>query len=266
MNVEVRIYKRFDTDLLALHDHGISITKMMQEAVCAYANGQPCHFFIDEIVPFDMNDKKSIRLRLKFMDNDYNTKNLIKCIKHGYRSNFCKTILRNALIQQNIPCYMSNSNMFSMQETNAHYLNMQAFQNLKMCSHYKRDIHQVHITTASEHAKNHVATKNIAPAAQTQRNVPPTDPTPAVPTPTHLDAASTQLLQQLLAQVQAGGIQLASTQPMQAPVTSADAAPVQNTKTIQPAEIEEKEEENSTNDSPPQLAGNADLMAIFDDL
>lgn len=143
MNIEIRIYKRYDTDLLSLHDAGYSITKMMQEAVSSYANGLPCHFFIDEMLPFDMNDKKSVRLRLKFKDNDYNTVNLIRNIKHGYRSNFCKQLLRNAFVQQNVLCYMSNSSTFQMHDINAKFLNLQAFPNLKMCSEYRREIHKL---------------------------------------------------------------------------------------------------------------------------
>lgn len=145
MNIEIRIYKRYDTDLLSLHDAGYSITKMMQEAVSSYANGLPCHFFIDEMLPFDMNDKKSVRLRLKFKDNDFNTVNLIRNIKHGYRSNFCKQLLRNAFVQQNVLCYMSNSSTFQMHDINAKFLNLQAFPNLKMCSEYRREMHKLNI-------------------------------------------------------------------------------------------------------------------------
>lgn len=138
MNVEVRVYKRYDTDILALHDSGYSITKMMTDAVTAYANGRPCHFFIDEILPFDMNDKKNVRLRLKINNNDYNTIRMLKDIKHGYRSNFCKQVLRNAMIQQNLACYFSSLSSLPLQEMNAKNLNIQAYPNLIMCNQYRR--------------------------------------------------------------------------------------------------------------------------------
>lgn len=138
MNIEVRIYKRFDTDLLALHDAGYSISKMMAEALCSYANGWSCHFFVDEIIPFDLNDKKTVRVRLKIKDSDFNTVNFMHHIKHGYRSNVCKQILRNALIQQNIVCYLSDDSFFHLHERNASTLNFSAFQNLKSCSQYRR--------------------------------------------------------------------------------------------------------------------------------
>lgn len=138
MNIEVRVYKRYDTDILALHDAGYSITKMMTDAVIAYANGRPCHFFVDEILPFDMNDKKNVRLRLKINNNDYNTIRLLKDIKHGYKSNFCKQVLRNAMIQQNLTCYFSDMSFLPLHEANANNLNMQAYPNLIMCSQYRR--------------------------------------------------------------------------------------------------------------------------------
>lgn len=144
MNIEIRIYKRYDTDLLSLHDAGYSITKMMEKAVSSYANGLPCHFFIDEMLPFDMNDKKSVRLRLKFKDNDYNTVNLIRNVKHGYRSNFCKQLLRNSFVQQNLLCYMANSSTFPMHDRNAKTFNLQAFPDLQMCSSYKRKTQKLH--------------------------------------------------------------------------------------------------------------------------
>ena len=145
MNVEIRIYKRFDTDILSLHDAGFSVSKMMTEALSAYANGLPCHFILDEIVPFDLNDKKSIRIRLKLKKNDYNTIALLQNIKHGYRSNFCKQVFRNALIQQNLMCYYSDISMLSFHEANLKTVNMLAYPGLKRCSDYRRKTQQQRI-------------------------------------------------------------------------------------------------------------------------
>ena len=145
MNVEIRIYKRYDTDLLSLHDAGYSVTKMMAEAVSAYANGLPYHLYIDELVPFDMNDKKSVRLRLKFKDSDKNVAALIRNVKHGYRSNFCKQVLRNALICQNLFCYYTDASMLPVQEANMLSLNIHAFPGLRNCSDYRRMTQQINI-------------------------------------------------------------------------------------------------------------------------
>lgn len=145
MNIEIRIYKRYDTDLLSLHDAGYSVTKMMAEAVSAYANGLPFRLFIDELVSFDMNDKKSIRLRLKFKDNDTKVATLIRNVKHGYRSNFCKQILRNAMIHQNLICYFSDTSLLSIHEANIRTVNLQAFPLIKKCSDYRRTTQQLNI-------------------------------------------------------------------------------------------------------------------------
>ena len=64
MTVEIRLYKRFDMDLVSLYDSGYSVSNMIKDAVQAYANGSVIHYYIDEPVQFDLNDKKSIHTRL----------------------------------------------------------------------------------------------------------------------------------------------------------------------------------------------------------
>lgn len=135
MNVDVYIYKRFDTDLLALYDAGYSISSMIKESLIAYANKKPCFFFIDEMIEFNLNDKRSVRIRFKI--NDANTEKLLKNIKKGFKSNFCKQILRNALIQQNLSCYINNEALLSLQTENAIYLHLDQFSNVKTASHFK---------------------------------------------------------------------------------------------------------------------------------
>lgn len=152
LNVEIRIYKRYDTDLLALHFAGYSVTKMMTDALVAYANSRPYHLFLDEICALDLNDKKNLRLRLIVGDNDYNTISLIRSIKHGYRSNFCKQVLRNALIQQNVLCYMADEAKYRLHDINAGQINTAAITPLISCSTYRQNKSRADTTKESNAA------------------------------------------------------------------------------------------------------------------
>ncbi len=119
MNIEIRIYKLFDTDLVALVDNGFPVTTMMREAVIGYAHGTPVFYKMDEHIYFDMNRKKNVRIRFDIPDSDKQTIYLLKNIKHGYRNSFCKMVLRNALTQQNLSGYFAKHDLLKLQEVNA---------------------------------------------------------------------------------------------------------------------------------------------------
>ncbi len=116
MKVEIRIYKRYDTDLVALVDNGYPVGEMMRAAVTGYANGQPVYFQLDEVLFFDMNRKNNVRLRFDVPKTDAKTIHLLQNIKHGYRNSFCKMVLRDALSHQNLGCYFADENMLPLQE------------------------------------------------------------------------------------------------------------------------------------------------------
>ncbi len=119
MNVEIRIYKRFDTDLLALHTSGFSVTRMMNDALVAYATGKPYHVLIGEMAPFELSDKATVRVRLPVTEHVSEVRGVLSSIKKGYRSNFCKQLLRNALVQQNLTCYFDGKGNIPLHEKNA---------------------------------------------------------------------------------------------------------------------------------------------------
>lgn len=143
MKVDIYIYKRFDTDLLALHDAGYSISKMIKEALEAYAGGHPCFFFLDEMVPINLNEKKSVRMRIKVEDPQAVA--LLQNLKHGFRSNFCKQVLRNSFLQQNLFCYMAEPAYAQLHNINASFININALPNVKLCSQYKKSEKTINI-------------------------------------------------------------------------------------------------------------------------
>ena len=98
MKIEVRVYKKYDMDILALYSAGYSIARMMRDAICAYAKGQPFFLAIGEIMPFDIGDKNSVHIRLCVPDTELEAIDLLSSVKDGYKGNFSKQLLRNALI------------------------------------------------------------------------------------------------------------------------------------------------------------------------
>ena len=137
MVVEIRIYKRFDTDLVALADAGYSVGVMIKEAVTGYATGNPVYFLLDELTPFDINGKNTVHTRFTISEYDTQTCFLLRNIKRGYRNSFCKSLLRNALIFQNVGIYFSNPALFQLHANNMRMHNVAAFKNTKLCSEYR---------------------------------------------------------------------------------------------------------------------------------
>lgn len=121
MKVEIRIYKQYDTDLVALVDNGYPVSRMMKDAIISYANGTPLLFELDEHLYFDMNRKTNARLRFDIPEKEKKATYLLKNIKHRYRNSFCKMVLRNCLSQQNLAGYFADPNLLVLQEQNAQY-------------------------------------------------------------------------------------------------------------------------------------------------
>lgn len=130
MMIEIRIYKQFDTDLLALCDAGYPIRKMLKQAVTSYANGTPCHFYMDEIIPFDPGNKQTIHARFDVPESDSNTIYMLKHIHRRYRNTFCKAVLRNAIIQQDISAFFTDPALFQLQNINMQSKGFYSFQNI----------------------------------------------------------------------------------------------------------------------------------------
>lgn len=130
MQIQVYIYKRHDVDLLALADGGYPLSLMMKNALVSYANGQPLFYYIDEILPFDLNDKKSIRLTFRIGKKDVKTTYMLNNIKHSKRGLFCKMVLRNAIIQQNISGFFADENLVNLHYDNLRQFNIGNFPNV----------------------------------------------------------------------------------------------------------------------------------------
>lgn len=109
MVIEFRLYKKFDMDLIALYNMHYPVASMMRDAVIAYANGRPLHYWVDEPTFFDANDCDAVHSRFNIPDSDTITCYMLSHIKFRCKNAFVKTVLRNALIQQNLTCFFTDN-------------------------------------------------------------------------------------------------------------------------------------------------------------
>lgn len=161
MVVEIRMYKRFDADLVALCDAGYPITTMLQNAIVNYANGNPVFYYIDEIVPFDLNGKLNVHTRFTVPDSDVKTCFMLRHIKPRMRNSFCKDVLRNSLVQQNLSAYFTDASLYPVHGANLSVRNIGLLPNVVPLSSIKRN-REVNIlgNTLTVKAKDAVYTHN----------------------------------------------------------------------------------------------------------
>ena len=107
MKVELRFYKRYDADLLSLHETGASLTSLTKAAVIAYANGKRARYMVPKCKRFSFDGRRTVRLHM--IIEDPRTVELLSHIKNSYINQFCKTVLRDALVTQCIGTYISSS-------------------------------------------------------------------------------------------------------------------------------------------------------------
>lgn len=138
MVIEIRLYKRYDMDLVALVDAGYPVSTMIKESLIAYANGNPISYLIDENIAFDLNGKESVRTRIVIPESETNLIYLLKHIKHRTRNNFCKMVLRNALINQNLGAFFAVDSLFQLQKRDIDN-NILKFQNAIKLSTIKKE-------------------------------------------------------------------------------------------------------------------------------
>ena len=112
MFVDVRFYKRFDADLISLIDAGYPVAKMIKQALVAHVCKMPLRYDTSNAKTFDMNRPGNARVRVSITDDRVG--HLLNNIKHGYRSSFCKCLLRNVLDQQNFTAYIASNDLIEL--------------------------------------------------------------------------------------------------------------------------------------------------------
>ena len=105
MRLELRYYKRFDADLLALIECGVNLNRYLPAVLKAYAAGKEIHLYIPFCKSHDLSGEQRIHTSLQI--NDPDSIRLLKQVKYGYRNAFCKMLLRDALVYQNFGVFFS---------------------------------------------------------------------------------------------------------------------------------------------------------------
>lgn len=112
MGLTVRLYASHDADLIALSNAGFSVKNMLKDAFYAFANSQPFHILIDEDIPLTCDQAETNKqYKLYFSKKDLNVSRLLGKIVPRKKNLFCKTVLRNAFIQQNLRSLIIDSSL-----------------------------------------------------------------------------------------------------------------------------------------------------------
>ena len=107
LELDLRFYKRYDVELIALHKAGVPLGDYVRQALIAYTTGKPFHIYIPFALDHDFNDRQLLHTSVKIEDTA--SEHLLRQIKHGYRNSFCKLLLRDALIYQNLAVFHSDA-------------------------------------------------------------------------------------------------------------------------------------------------------------
>lgn len=146
MIVEIRMYRLFDTDLVSLFDSGYPVALMMKSAIQGYANGTPVHYLVDVPTTIAKSDSRSIHTRLFIPDSDSKSIMLMKGVRKGYRNSFCKMMMRNALINQNLSFYYSGQQLTDMAQAYLDTIPPDSFPSVIRLSKMKKEVRQLDLT------------------------------------------------------------------------------------------------------------------------
>ena len=105
MQVEIRIYRRHDADLMMLKSYSVNVPKMMKEVLNNYVEGKKIKYSLPGSQECPIDNLSMLRYRLTVTNLDVIA--LLKRLKHGYRNQFCKMLLRDALVDEPLGVYFS---------------------------------------------------------------------------------------------------------------------------------------------------------------
>ena len=118
MRVIMHLYKSHDPDLVALHKSGYSVSRLAKRVIEAYAHGERIRLLIPECRTVDISDTASGReggLRTEFITKDPETVDLLTGIVKNRRNQFCKAMVRNALIEQPLVVFFTDPKIIRLE-------------------------------------------------------------------------------------------------------------------------------------------------------
>ena len=103
--INLRLYRRFDADLIALNEH-IPFNVVIEALLDAYAKGKRMRIIPEKCLPFNIGNRKGIHLTVTVRSEE--SSKLMAQIRPGFRNQFCKSILRDALVTDPLWVYFSD--------------------------------------------------------------------------------------------------------------------------------------------------------------
>lgn len=111
--VELRMYKRHDADLIMLKGHGVSISKLLVRALDDYTEGKRVKYRLPPPIEAHVNRASTVRYHVKITNPD--AEKLLKSIHRGYRNQFCKMLIRDALDAEPLAIFMADRGVVELE-------------------------------------------------------------------------------------------------------------------------------------------------------
>lgn len=130
MKVEMKLYKSFDADFIALNENGISVPKLMKTVLEGYVRGNKPNIYIPQCKGLSLDGKKRYMHIAIYIDDEKTIDFLKTKIKYRQRSAFIKTLTRSCIITPQVGVYFDNEDTINSQTRFNNELNLEKYENL----------------------------------------------------------------------------------------------------------------------------------------
>lgn len=130
MKVEMKLYKSFDADFIALNENGISVPKLMKTALEGYVRGKKPNIYIPESKGFSLDGRKRYMHIAIYLDDEQSINFLKTKIKYRQRSAFLKTLTRSCIVTPQVAVYFDNEETIKAQNRFNNEIDLDKIENL----------------------------------------------------------------------------------------------------------------------------------------
>lgn len=114
MYLQLRLYKRFDADLISLQASGISIPSLARMSLKAYTTGEKLCVEIPDISPPRYEEIESLHFSVAISDRE--SRRILRAVAPGARNAFCKALIRASLSTIPLAVFFTGSDQDSERE------------------------------------------------------------------------------------------------------------------------------------------------------
>ena len=116
MNIEVKLYKTFDADLLSLQDAGISIPMMVRLTLFYFCRGRRLRIHTPSYLRYDLDGKKRCTHYSINISDPVTERYLRSNLKKMQRTAFIKAVLRDAMMDQAVGVYLAGDKILDEED------------------------------------------------------------------------------------------------------------------------------------------------------